>query len=98
MQATGLPRAPAHIVRLKDIPLASDSIDEIFYMPDDGGKWNPLHTVHAVSHLARKEDIQRSLRWMISIWNWPPACASIFESPEWARRRLATSATSWRCG
>lgn len=35
------------------------SINEIFYMPDDGGKWNPLHTLHAVSHLARHEDIQR---------------------------------------
>ena len=31
----------------------TDSIDEIYYMPDEQGAWNREHTLHAVAHLAR---------------------------------------------
>jgi biotin carboxylase len=37
----------------------TEAIDEIFYMPDDAGKWNTLDTIHAVSHLARSRNIER---------------------------------------
>src|SRR5947209_20222124 len=37
----------------------TDSIDEIFYMPDEEHKWNTQHTIYAVSHLARSEAIER---------------------------------------
>src|SRR6266436_3248257 len=37
----------------------ADSIDEIFYMPDQQMVWNPEHTRLAVSHLARTEQIDR---------------------------------------
>jgi biotin carboxylase len=30
-----------------------EAIDEIFYLPEDGGKWNPVHMRNAVSYLAR---------------------------------------------
>jgi biotin carboxylase len=36
-----------------------ESLDDIFYMPDEDNKWNPLHTILAVSHLARTESIDR---------------------------------------
>jgi biotin carboxylase len=36
-----------------------DSIDEIFYMPDDKKVWNKQHTINAVSYLARTEVIDR---------------------------------------
>jgi biotin carboxylase len=36
-----------------------EAIDEIFYMPDVEGKWDPLQTRDAVSHLARTEKIER---------------------------------------
>ncbi len=36
-----------------------ESIDEIFYMPDENRKWNIPDTMHAVSHLARNRDIDR---------------------------------------
>ena len=36
-----------------------ESIDEIFYMPDDNHKWNRDHTISAISHLARTEQIDR---------------------------------------
>jgi biotin carboxylase len=37
----------------------ADAIDEIFYMPDAGGKWNIADTINAVSHLARTREIER---------------------------------------
>ena len=37
----------------------TDSIDEIFYMPDQQMAWNPEHTRLAVSHLTRREQIDR---------------------------------------
>ena len=37
----------------------SESIDEIFYMPDVNKKWNLQHTILAVSHLARTRRIDR---------------------------------------
>ena len=37
----------------------SESIDEIFYMPDVNKKWNMQHTILAVSHLARTRRIDR---------------------------------------
>lgn len=37
----------------------AESIDDIFYMPDEGDKWNLRHTIRAVSHLARTENIER---------------------------------------
>ena len=36
-----------------------DSIDEMFYMPDDKGIWNREHALHAVAHLARTTFIDR---------------------------------------
>ncbi|HEY3741106.1 MAG TPA: ATP-grasp domain-containing protein [Bryobacteraceae bacterium] len=36
-----------------------DSIDEIFYMPDEQGVWNREHTLNAVAHLARTTFIDR---------------------------------------
>ena len=36
-----------------------DSIDEIFYMPDDEHKWDRAHTVNAVSYLARTRVFDR---------------------------------------
>jgi glutathione synthase/RimK-type ligase-like ATP-grasp enzyme len=36
-----------------------DSIDEIFYMPDDRGVWNREHTLNAVAHLCRRNVIDR---------------------------------------
>lgn len=37
----------------------TDAIDEIFYLPDDGQKWNPLHMRNAVSYLARTRNFDR---------------------------------------
>ncbi|MCX6591882.1 MAG: ATP-grasp domain-containing protein [Acidobacteria bacterium] len=36
-----------------------EAIDDIFYMPDDGGQWNREHTLHAVAHLMRENKIDR---------------------------------------
>lgn len=36
-----------------------ESIDEIFYMPDQGKRWNRTDTIHAVSYLARSQPIDR---------------------------------------
>ena len=36
-----------------------ESIDDIFYMPDVGHKWNLQHTILAVSHLAKDRRIDR---------------------------------------
>ena len=36
-----------------------EAIDEIFFMPDQGHKWNTGDAVLAVSHLARTRDIER---------------------------------------
>ena len=36
-----------------------DSIDEIFYMPDDKGEWNRQDTIKAVSFLARTREFDR---------------------------------------
>ncbi len=36
-----------------------EAIDEIYYMPDVDGKWNRTDTLHAVSYLARTEEIER---------------------------------------
>ena len=37
----------------------AESIDEIFYMPDEDGKWNIPDTVKAVSYLARTREFDR---------------------------------------
>jgi biotin carboxylase len=37
----------------------TESIDEIFYMPDVNKKWNLQHTILAVSHLARNRRLDR---------------------------------------
>jgi biotin carboxylase len=37
----------------------TESIDEIFYMPDPGGEWNRADTVKAVSYLARTRNFDR---------------------------------------
>jgi hypothetical protein len=37
----------------------TESIDEIFYMPDEQGVWNREHTLNAVAHLARTTFIDR---------------------------------------
>lgn len=37
----------------------TESIDEIFYMPDVNKKWNLQHTIMAVSHLARNRRLDR---------------------------------------
>ena len=37
----------------------AEAIDEIYYMPDADGKWNRTDTLHAVSYLARTEEIER---------------------------------------
>ena len=36
-----------------------DAIDEIFYLPDGGGQWNPVHMRNAVSYLARTRVFDR---------------------------------------
>ena len=36
-----------------------DAIDEIFYLPDPEGKWNPVHMRNAVSYLARTRVFDR---------------------------------------
>ena len=36
-----------------------EAIDETFYMPDDNHKWNRDHTILAVSHLAKTQQIDR---------------------------------------
>jgi len=36
-----------------------EAIDEIFYMPDDNHRWNREHTILAISHLAKTEQIDR---------------------------------------
>jgi biotin carboxylase len=36
-----------------------DAIDEIFYLPEDGNHWNPLHLRNAVSYLARTRVFDR---------------------------------------
>jgi biotin carboxylase len=36
-----------------------ESIDEIFYLPEDGKQWNPAHLRNAVSYLARTRDFDR---------------------------------------
>ena len=36
-----------------------EAIDEIFYLPDDGQKWNPLHMRNAISYLARTRVFDR---------------------------------------
>ena len=36
-----------------------ESIDEVFYMPDEDKKWNRGHTLNAVSYLARTQKIGR---------------------------------------
>ena len=36
-----------------------DAIDEIFYLPDDGHQWNPVHMRNAVSYLARTRVFDR---------------------------------------
>jgi biotin carboxylase len=36
-----------------------DSIDEIFYMPDQGKQWDPTDTLLGVSHLARTRRVDR---------------------------------------
>jgi biotin carboxylase len=37
----------------------TDSIDEIFYMPDEGNVWNREHTLNAVAHLCRTHFLDR---------------------------------------
>ena len=36
-----------------------DAIDEIFYLPDEGQQWNPVHMRNAVSYLARTRVFDR---------------------------------------
>jgi biotin carboxylase len=36
-----------------------EAIDEIFYLPEEGGQWNPAHLRNAVSYLARARVIER---------------------------------------
>jgi biotin carboxylase len=36
-----------------------DAIDEIFYLPEPGGRWDPVHLRHAVSYLARTRVFDR---------------------------------------
>jgi biotin carboxylase len=36
-----------------------EAIDEIFYLPDDGQKWDPLHMRNAISYLARTRVFDR---------------------------------------
>jgi len=44
---------------MKTASWPSESVDEIFYMPDVNKKWNLQHTILAVSHLARNRRIDR---------------------------------------
>ncbi len=37
----------------------AEAIDEIFFLPDDGGRWNPQHLRNAVSYLARTRVFDR---------------------------------------
>lgn len=37
----------------------AEAVDDVFFMPDEGGRWNAEHTILAVSHLARSREIDR---------------------------------------
>ncbi len=37
----------------------AQALDEIFYLPEDGKEWNPLHLRNAVSYLARTREFDR---------------------------------------
>ncbi len=39
-----------------------EAIDEIFYLPEDGQKWNPVHMRNAVSYLARTRVVRSNRR------------------------------------
>ena len=61
-----------------------DVIDEIFYLPEEDGRWNPSHLRNAVSYLARTRAPTRSSPLTISTSNSPPTSASTSASPAWA--------------
>jgi biotin carboxylase len=44
---------------LEDAEWPRDSIDEMFYMPDEGKQWDPKDTVLGISHLARTHRVDR---------------------------------------
>ena len=75
----------------------TESIDEIFYMPDVDKKWNRQHTLNTVAYLARTEHIDRLVRWTILTSNSPHFCVSIYVSPAWAKPPRATFATNSPC-
>ncbi len=58
-------RQGRHVLLLTSLSLKDkahwplESIDEIFYMPDEEGKWDRTQTVNAVSYLARTRAIDR---------------------------------------
>lgn len=47
----------SHSIRDADWP--RESLDEIFYMPDDNHKWVLADVIHSVSYIARTEEIDR---------------------------------------
>jgi biotin carboxylase len=47
----------SHSLREADWP--RESLDEIFYMPDDNHKWALQDVIHSVSYIARTEEIDR---------------------------------------
>ena len=48
-----------------------ESIDDIFYMPDQDKTWNRNDTLLAISHLARTRRSTGWWHWTISTWKWP---------------------------
>lgn len=58
-------RQGCHVVVLTSLSLQHkakfpmDSVDEIFYMPDEDHKWDRQHTINAVSFLARTRPFER---------------------------------------
>ena len=76
----------------------ADAIDEIFYLPDDGQRWNPAHMRNAVSYLARTRVFDR----IVALDDFDVELAAMIRetcaSPAWATPLPAIFATSWPCG
>ena len=77
--------------------MAADSIDEIFYMPDQDHEWNRTDTVNAVSYLARTRVIDRIVALDDFDVEWRRPCANTCGFRAWAKLPYAISATNSPC-
>ena len=84
---------------LRDADWPRESLDDIFFVKDDDKRWKLDDLILGASHLARRVRASiASCRSTTSISRRRRRCASTCACRAWARRRRATSATSWRCG